>query len=203
MPRKARGAVAGKNWQYYAEMDTDTFNTLSVDERKAIIDKMAHTVNARVNRFIKVDEITPAVRELIDSGDRITARGKDEKGLATEFSRAKRFLNRKTSSRSGWSETKNHIKESLKEQGIVIRTNKQFREFWKIYNELSENDPIFEDRKTRYHIMEVIAREVRKRKKLTQDEILQIAKDRLHELYRAQKDAEREADAQAKEGGNT
>lgn len=202
MPRKARGSVAGKSWQFYAEMDTDSFNTLSVDERKAIIDKLGHTVNSRLNRFIKSDEITPAVRELIDSGGRVTARDRDEKGLASEFARAKRFLNRKTSSRSGWSETKSKIRDSLKEQGINLRTNKQFKEFWRIYNDLSENDPIFEDKKTRYHVMELIAREVRKRKKLTQEEILALAKRRLDELYRAQKDAEAEADAQRKEGGN-
>lgn len=201
MPRKAVKELSGKTWKDFTEMSTDTFNALSVDVRKAIIDKLAHTVNARVKRFEKSDEDTPALRELYDSGGKVTAHEKDEKGLATEFARAKRFLGRKTSSAAGWAETKRDIRASLKEQGINIRTNKQFREFWKIYNEISDNDPAFEDRKTRYAIMDVIAREVRRTKrKLTEAEILQLAKNRLHELYKAQKDAEAEADAQPKEG---
>lgn len=204
MPRKARSAVSGKSWRDFAEMDTTAFNALSVDERKAVIDKLAHTVNSRLNRFVKADDITPAVRELIDSGDRITAHGKDEKGLATEFSRAKRFLSRKTSTRSGWAETQNHIMESLKEQGINLKTKKQFREFWKIYNEVRGKDPKFEDRKTRYAVMDTIKREIKKtgKKRLSEEEIIQVAKNRLDELYRAQKDAEAEADAQTKEAGN-
>lgn len=200
MPRKQVGFVKGKTWQELAEMDTTAFNTLSVSERKAVIDKVAHTVNLRLKRFLAKDEVTPAVRELADSGGRITARGKTEKELTTEFARAKRFLNRKTSSRSGWSDTQNKIMDSLREQGINLKTKKQFRDFWRLYNELSENDPIFEDRKTRYATMEILRREITKRgkKRLSNEEILQLARNRLDELYRAQKDAE----AQAKEAGN-
>ena len=189
MPRKAVGAVRGTKWESYAEMSTEAFNALSMPERQAIVDKLAHVANGRYNRFLKADEITPAVRELTESGGTISSGGKGEKALTTEFSRAKRFLNRKTSSRSGWSETKKSIMESLREQGVNIRTMKQFREFWKIYNEISDNDPAFEDKKTRYNIMEVIAQQVRKRKKLSEDEILAIAKNRLHDLYKAQQDA--------------
>lgn len=203
MPRKQVGFVKGKTWQELAEMDTTAFNTLSVDERKAVIDKVAHTVNLRLKRFLDKDEVTPAVRELVDSGGRVTARDKTEKELTTEFARAKRFLNRKTSSRSGWGDTQNKIMDSLREQGINLKTKKQFRDFWKLYNELSENDPMFEDRKTRYAVMEILKREVTKRgkKRLTNEEILQLAKNRLDELYKAQKDAEAQADAQAKEAG--
>ncbi len=202
MPRKRVGFVNGKSWQDFAEMDTTAFNALSVDERKAVIDKMAHTVNLRLKRFLSRDEEPPAVRELVDSGGRISAYQKTEKQLTTEFARAKRFLNRETSSRKGVARWENNVMKSLREQGINLRTKKQFKEFWSIYNQISKNDPMFEDRKARYDIMEEIAREVRRtKKKLSPDEILQIAKRRLDTLYREQRDAQAEADEQAQEEG--
>lgn len=188
MPRKAVASVKGKTWQEFAEMSTQDFNTLSVAERQAIIDKVGHAANTRYQRFIKSDEITPAVREMIDSGGRITAHGKTEGQLATEFARAKRFLTRKTSTRSGWSDTKKQIIKSLKENGVNIKTMKQFKKFWKVYNELSENDSRLEDKKARYKVMEEIANNIRKGN-MDFDAMIDAALARLDEIYRAGIDA--------------
>lgn len=195
MPRKAVKELRGKTWQDFAEMSTQDFNALSVPVRQAIVDKLGHVANTRYNRFLRSDTITPAVRELQQSGGRITAADKTEKGLATEFARAKRFITRKTSTRSGWSETKHNIIKSLADNGIKIKSMKQFDEFWKLYNELAEEDSALEDKKTRYRVMKELADAVRRKPKKgeTEDErterILTAMRNRLSDIYKERIDA--------------
>ena len=72
---------------------------------------------------------------------------------------------------------------------------KQFDEFWKLYNELSEEDSALEDKKTRYRVMKELADAVRRKPKKgeTEDErterILTAMRNRLSDIYKERVDA--------------
>lgn len=202
MPRKRAGITKGKRWQDFASMSPDEFAKLPVADKAAIVDKLAGTVNKRYKRFLADDNLTPAVRELMEGGGKISSAKKTKSGdvdtfsLNVEFNRAQRFLNRLTSSAAGFRQWRDHIMEGLAKNGIKF-SKSQFKEFWRLYDEIAERDRRLEERKVRYLIMKFIVELMTDRKtKLTPEEIIKAGKARLEELYKAEIDREKAEEAE-------
>ena len=137
-------------------MDNATFNSLTMSELRKVVGRLVSAGNKRLRSFEKSGESTPATRYIAKSGGAFSTRGKDLNALRAEYTRAKNFLQAKTSTKKGWKQTKKEVIEGLKKQGVII-TEKNFDKVWRAYEDLKELSPEVANRGLKYSILKEVA----------------------------------------------
>lgn len=79
---------------------------LTDDQLRAVTTRLASAANKRIRRMEKAGTESPALKNVKRSGGDFSTKGKDAKGIRSEFKRAKGFLQSKTSSLRGYKKVK-------------------------------------------------------------------------------------------------
>lgn len=118
-------------------MDSDTFSSLSENNMRKAIKKLMPEVKRRIKEF--GNDTSPSVEKFQRSGGNFALSKQDLNALRTEFMRIKMFLDSKTSTKAGWTETQEKILERMNELGVKF-TKENFKDIWKAYSLLVELD---------------------------------------------------------------
>lgn len=167
------------SYKQYMNMDLTDF--LSMDRAELIkgVSVLGKVVNSRYKSLKKTVGSTPATESLISSGGLINAKNKTYNQLRAEFVRAKNFLEKKSSSISGYKKIINQTINTLSKQGVDI-SKSQFNDFWNIYEKVKERDPMVADRQYRYKILENITTNM---ENMSPDEVVNNALNEMTRLY--------------------
>ena len=123
---KRTEVVKGLSVNDILNMDLSTFNKLGETELRAITGRLVSAGNKRIRLLERAEEDTPALSRIQRSGGKLSTknipRGKQQSVnlLRAEFTRAKDFLEDKTSTVKGWNETRQKSIEGLKLRGIDL-----------------------------------------------------------------------------------
>ena len=133
----------------------ETVNSMTERELKDAVIKMGNTINRRLKGFEKRDEVSPAAYNLLDSGGKISVRGKDVNQLRAEYIRARDFLKSKTSTQKGYYNTLDRIKYGLHKEGIDL-TRRQVMDVLKTYTKVKNESPKGRLSDIRYNVIDYI-----------------------------------------------
>lgn len=149
---------AGKSIEELMDMPQEEFETLSKKDLRSVVQRLASAANKRVDRMQKKGISSPALRQLLENGGRVSTKGKDLAALRAEFTRAKNFLQSQTSTISGYNEFVQNNIDALKEYDVDI-DKKNFEDFWRVFDRIKEMDPSIENSAFKYNIMQALADE--------------------------------------------
>lgn len=149
---------AGKSIEELMNIPQEEWETLSKKDMRSVVQRLASAANKRVDRMQKKGISSPALRQLLENGGRVSTKGKDLAALRAEFTRAKNFLQSQTSTISGYNEFVQNNIDALKEYDIDI-DKKNFEDFWRVFDRIKEMDPSVENSALKYNIMQAIADE--------------------------------------------
>lgn len=166
---------------YKDYMNIDLTDFLSMDRSELIkgVSVLGKVANRRYRDVKQKIGNTPANESLMVSGGLINARNKTYNQLRAEFVRAKNYLEKKSSSVSGYNKIVNQTINTLSKQGIDI-SKSQFNDFWEIYEKVKERDPMVADRQYRYKILETITTNM---ENMSSDEVINNALNEMTKLY--------------------
>lgn len=128
-------------------MDSNTFSSLSENNIRKAIKKLMPEVKRRIKEFGK--DASPAVEKFQRSGGKFALGKQDLTALRTEFMRIKMFLDSKTSTKAGWTETQEKTLKTMKELGLEF-TKENFSDVWKAYSLLLELDKSISAKEFKY-----------------------------------------------------
>lgn len=138
-------------------MDINAFLKLSYKELKPLTQKLSSTANLRIKRMVDNEISSPAVAKILTHGGLFTTKGKNLNQLRQEFTRAKSFLESQTSTITGYKKWKRKTISRMKDRNISI-TEKEFFDFWNIYNQLEERHPDIQEKSFKYKVMTAISK---------------------------------------------
>lgn len=165
-----------------ANMDIKDFNRLTFEELKGTVQKMGKLVNRRLAQFEQLDEESPAVSRIEESGGRIYTKGLSLNQLRKEYVRARDFLKDHTSTVSGWWETKEYIVSGLEKKGVEIGfIRRHWDDFWKAYGKSSELDRYAHSKEYKYQVFDRIIDLMREGRH--PDEIATLLKKEITKMY--------------------
>lgn len=182
---KQPSIVSGLKIQDILDMDVQTFNKLNLKELRAITGRLVSAGNKRISSFEKAGERSPAVGRLTDKEGTVvpfSTKGKNLNQLRAEFSRAKSFLQDKTSTIRGWKKVKSATIAKLAAGGINI-TSGTFDKFWKAYEKLKSLNPSVEWRKLKYSTLKDINDYMMENEEADPEEIAAQVEDRIASIY--------------------
>lgn len=148
----------GKSIEELMNIPQEEWEGLSKKDMRSVVQRLASAANKRVDRMQKKGISSPALRQLLENGGRVSTKGKDLAALRAEFTRAKNFLQSQTSTISGYNEFVQNNIDALNEHGVDI-DKKNFEDFWRVFDRLKEMDPSVENSALKYKIMQAIADE--------------------------------------------
>ncbi len=169
-------------------MDIRTFNKLNVSEMRKVVGRLVSAGNKRVRNFQKAGESSPAIRQLEKSGGLLSTKGKDLNALRSEYSRAKNFLESKSSTRAGWKTIKKETIENMRKQGVDITPDK-LDKVLKVYERLKQIDPSITAKALKYKTMNEISSMP---EQMDVEEMILAMEDRIDELYEENSGVENE-----------
>lgn len=101
-------------------MGQDTLNKMTYADMKKITQRLVSSANKRLRLLEKTGYSTPASRTA-EMGGTFTTRGKSTVGeLHKEYSRIKRFMESKTSTKTGYIQVRNATLQRMKKQGVDV-----------------------------------------------------------------------------------
>lgn len=174
--------VSGMSVNDILNMDIDTFNKLGVSDMRKVVGRLVSAGNKRIRNFSKSGETSPAYRQVMKSGGLFSTKGKDLNALRSEYTRAKNFMQNRTSTKSGWKKVKKETAEQMKKQGVDV-TPDELEDVLKIYERLKEIDPSISSRSLKYRVMQEIST---MSDKIDFEEKILAMQDRLEEIYEEQ-----------------
>lgn len=148
----------GKSIEELMNIPQEEWEGLSKKDMRSVVQRLASAANKRVDRMQKKGISSPALRQLLENGGRVSTKGKDLAALRAEFTRAKNFLQSQTSTISGYNEFVQNNIDALNEHDVDI-DKKNFEDFWRVFDRLKEMDPSVENSALKYNIMQAIADE--------------------------------------------
>ena len=181
---KQPSLVSGMSIQDIMNMDINTFNKLSTSDLRKVVGRLVSAGNKRLRSFEKVGESSPSTRYVEKSGGKFSTKGKDLNALRAEYTRAKTYLQSKTSTRRGWKKVKKETISGLKKYGVEMDES-QFDDVWQAYENLKELSPEVANRGLKYGVLKDIADMTLDTDK-TADEIATALHDNLSEIYEEQ-----------------
>jgi len=124
-------------------MDIHEFSKLSKSELRTATQKLADAANKRIKRAeaAGISDLSPAMKAIEKSGGRISTKGKSMHGLQKEFQRAKKFLESKTSTITGYKQQQKEFTERISGGEGQSMTAEQTKKFWESYNKYMEGHP--------------------------------------------------------------
>lgn len=124
-------------------MDWDTLNKLNKEDLKSITSRLVSASNKRIKRLAQTPrgKSSFAYQSVEERGRKFSVRGMDTNQLKNEFSRAKRFLNMKTSTVRGWKEYRSQMEtrtHGATSGESVNWSERTWSKYWKVYRRFSE-----------------------------------------------------------------
>lgn len=175
--------VSGMSIDDIMNMDIQTFNKLNKSDLRKVVGRLVSAGNKRLRSFEKAGESSPATRHIERSGGAFSTKGKNVNELRAEYTRAKTFLQSKTSSRRGWKKVKKDTAETLKRQGVNGITPDKLDDVLKVYERLKEVDPFVATKNMKYRIMSDISEMTDGR---NIDDVMTEMLDRIDDIYEEQ-----------------
>lgn len=125
-------------------MDWDTLNKLNKEDLKSITSRLVSASNKRVKRLAETPrgKSSFAYQSVEERGRKFSVRGMDTNQLKNEFSRAKRFLNMKTSTVKGWKEYRKNVetRTGYATEGESYNwSERTWSKYWIVYRKFTEN----------------------------------------------------------------
>ena len=114
--------VSGMSISDIINIDLETFNKMGEKDLRAVTSRLVSASNKRIRRFENKGIISPAYRSLGTDTRFSTkvakgvSKGQRLNKIRQEFSRARNFLNLKTSTMTGYNEYVEEIKQGIEEQ---------------------------------------------------------------------------------------
>lgn len=177
---KQPSIVSGMSIDDIMNMDIQTFNKLNKSDLQKVVGRLVSAGNKRLRSFEKAGESSPATRHIERSGGAFSTKGKNINELRTEYTRAKTFLQSKTSSRRGWNKVKKDTAETLKRHGVNGITPDKLDDVLKVYERLKEVDPSVASKNMKYRIMSDIS-EITDGRSI--DDVMNEMLDRIDDIY--------------------
>lgn len=139
-------------------MDSADFRALAKDERRlrSYVQKLADAGNKRLKRFLAIDEESPAVIGVRETGGRFTTKGKSREELKREFMRIKDFYQSETGNLRSWRRVKEQTLETIeKDTGVELDEN-LWNKTWKAYEEIKSGNPWVKNKEYKYKLLDII-----------------------------------------------
>lgn len=174
--------LKGKSINDLVNMDANDFLSLNRSEASKVVSRLASAANKRLRSMSKTP--TPATKRAAKSGGAFSVKGKTLNQIRSEYVRAKQFLQNETSTKKGYDKFVKAGVEQLGKMGVDI-SEKNYKRFTDLFDELKDNDPSVGNRQMRYKVMPELAKMVESGK-LSDDEIIDRMKQRVVELYEEQ-----------------
>lgn len=130
--------VTGLSINDIMNLDFDFLNSLQEKDIKKLTSRLVSAANKRIRRLRDSDvgKYSPALNKVDKMGRLFSVEGKNTNEVRREFKMVKSFLQKKTSSISGY---KKHRKETMERLGIKKwQSKEQEQEFWSMYREIVE-----------------------------------------------------------------
>lgn len=159
------------------------FNKLNAKELRAVTSRLASAANKRIVNFQKAGEDSPAYQSVLESGGKFSVRGKNLGELRKEYTRAKSFLEQKTSSVSAWKQVRSRTISTLEKQHGIKVSKDQFGKFFKVYERLRKEDKSIADRQMRYLVMNTLADVMNDNPNADIDDLTNEMMNRANEIY--------------------
>lgn len=156
-------------------------SSLSHNELSKVVSRLSQVANKRLTRLSKSDVFSSAYEGFRRRGEgRFTTKNKTDFDLKKEFLRVKEFLNMETSTVHGSQAVRREVIQKLKKHNIKI-TNKQYNDFFKVYERLKEVDSTVSNKLMKYNVFEEISNVL---DESNIDDTVNEMRNRLTEIYR-------------------
>lgn len=174
--------VAGKSTRQLLDIDLKEFLTLTQDQLKQVVSRLAATANKRLKEFEKRGESSPAYTKAMKSGGKFKVGGKNLNELRKEYLRAKDYLTSKTGTRQQFKDIVDRTINTLQHQGIDL-DRQQFGKFWQTYNDLKRYDASISNRNMKYRVLREIRDVVVKNPNMSLEERTEQMRRKLVSIY--------------------
>ena len=148
-------------------------------ELRKVVQTLASTANKRLKRLGAKGISTPSSRQALQTG-KFSTKNKNINQLRAEYIRAKKFLQSKTSTITGFKKFQKEVKANLAQKGINISTD-NLNDVFKVYEKLKDMKPEVAERNLKYVSIQEINEMLIEGK--SEREILQALNDSISELY--------------------
>lgn len=174
--------LKGKSINDLMNMDANDFLSLNRSEASKVVSRLASAANKRLRSMGQTP--TPATKRAAKSGGAFSVKGKTLNQIRSEYVRAKQFLQNETSTKKGYDKFVKSGVSQLAKMGVTI-SEKNYKRFTDLFDELKDIDPTAGNRNMRYKIMPEMAKMVESGE-LSDSEILERMEQRVVELYEEQ-----------------
>lgn len=178
---KGKRVAKGKSVSDILNMDYEMFNKLTEREMRQAVQQLSSAANKRLKVFEKSGDSSPAVRYVNQSGGKFSTKGKNLNSLRSEYMRAKKFLESRTSSRREWNRVKKDTLSTLKSKYNINISKENFDKFWKSYEKLKEISPEVSIKSLKYVTLKNISSMVDD--KVSEEDIANLINSQLTEAY--------------------
>lgn len=156
-------------------------SSLSHNELSKVVSRLSQVANKRLTRLSKSGVFSPAYEGFRRRGEgRFTTKNKTDFDLKKEFLRVKDFLNMETSTIHGAQSVRREVIQKLKKEHNIKITNKQYNDFFKVYERLKEVDSTVSNKLMKYNVFEEISNVL---DDSNIDETVDKMRNRLTEIY--------------------
>lgn len=133
-------------------------SSLSHKELSKVVYRLAQVANKRITRLSKSDVFSSAYEVYVRRGEvRFTNKNKSDFDLKKEFLRVKNFLGMETSTVRGAKAVRREVIQKLRKEHNIKITNKQYNDFFKVYERLKEVDSTVSNKLMKYNVFEEIS----------------------------------------------
>lgn len=133
-------------------------STISHKELSKLVSRLSQVANKRINRLSKSDVFSSAYEGFRRRGEgKFTTKNKTDFDLKKEFIRVKDFLSKETSTVHGAQAVRREVVQKLRKEHNIKITNKQYNDFFKVYERLKEVDSSVSNKLMKYNVFEEIS----------------------------------------------
>lgn len=133
-------------------------SSLSHKDLSKVVSRLAQVANKRITRLSKSDVFSSAYEGYVRRGEsKFTTKNKNDFDLKKEFLRVKNFLEMETSTIHGSQAVRREVIQKLRKEHDIKITNKQYNDFFKVYERLKEVDSTVSNKLMKYNVFEEIS----------------------------------------------
>lgn len=157
-------------------------SSLSHTDLRKVVLRLSQVGNKRISRLSKSDVFSSAYEGFRRRGEgKFTTKSKNDFELKKEFLRVKNFLGMETSTIHGAQAVRREVIQKLKSEHNIKITNKQYNDFFKVYERLKEVDSTVSNKLMKYNVFEEISNVLDNG---NIDKAVEDMRNRLSEIYR-------------------
>lgn len=157
MASKRKSFVTGKSTAELLNMSSGDISGLTRSQLAQVVSRIASAANKRLRGLERAGIVSPAYKRVMESGGKISTRGKNLNQLRAEFLRAKQFMDAKTSSVTGYKKVIENTAKKLRDAGVTNANASNVEDLLKIYDRLTQLDPNAKGRGLKYKLLNAIS----------------------------------------------